>query len=949
MDTDPGPRPRDVPVASVRDESPSALHDRVQATWDNQIDPFALLEAVRDDAGNLVDLRYIEVNRAAADYHRASRGDLIGSTMLEFFPGLLAAGPMNDYLAAIETGRPVVLDDFPYANELIGETRWYDLRAVQVGDGLALTWRDVTERHATVTALAESQERFRLLAENSADLVVHFANDGLIVWVSPSSERVLGWAPEELVGRVGIEFTHPDEVAAADDARELANRAGESTGRRRLRTKDGSYRWFDRTLRPITDHEGTVVGQVGSYHDIDSEATAERALEDSERRFRLLAENASDVVFQATTAAAFEWVSPSIHDVLGWAPEELIGTSAADLAHPDDLARFMDASAEVWSGGRVAYDVRFRARDGTYRWMAVTTRALVDEQGMVVGRVGSWRDAQSEHTAREALTASEEMFRTVMESASIGMALAGPDGAFIIVNPALRELLGHDAGWFREHRIQDVVFPEDVGAVLVERQELLAGQRDSVTTEIRLLRADGSTVWVRRVGVLIRDAEGNPHRIMIQAEDISAEREAREQLAHLAFHDGLTGLRNRAWILDMLELDLRTARRSQTQVAAFFVDLDNFKVVNDSLGHGAGDAVLVQVAERLASVLRPSDRLARFGGDEFVMIIPDLGEGIDLERLASRLTAAVAVETRVHGHRLVPTASIGIAVSTIGSTPTSLIRDADSAMFRAKGAGRSRWQFFDDVMHREALSRLTVEDELRDAIRRHEFVVQYQPIVAFHDRQIVGHEALIRWQHPVRGMLPPAEFLKVAEESGLIIDLGTQMLDMVCTTIASTTSLPGPISINVSAVELARIEWFARFSDTLARHGVDPRHIVIEVTETAILPVLETTRHEFERLCERGTGLHLDDFGTGYSSISVLNDLPVTGLKLDMQFVRQITPEDSSTNALVEALAGLANGLHLVGVAEGVETAQQAAFLQASGWRHGQGYFLGLPNAALAS
>ena len=541
------------------------------------------------------------------------------------------------------------------------------------------------------------------------------------------------------------------------------------------------------------------------------------------------------------------------------------------------------------------------------------------------------------------------MFRTVMESASIGMALASLDGHFLVVNPSLRDLLGRDPDWFHEHQIQETVFPDDLAMVLAERRELLAGQRDSTTSEMRLVRADGSIVWVRRVGILIRDHDGAPSHLMIQAEDISAQREAREQLAHLAFHDGLTGLRNRAWILDMLELDLRTARRSQTQVAAFFVDLDNFKVVNDSLGHGAGDAVLVQVAERLASVLRPSDRLARFGGDEFVMIIPDMGEGVDLERLASRLTAAVAVETRVHGHRLVPTASIGIAVSTIGSTPTSLIRDADSAMFRAKGAGRSRWQFFDDLMHQEALSRLTVEDELRDAIRRHEFVAQYQPIVAFHDRQIVGHEALIRWQHPIRGLLPPAEFLKVAEESGLIIDLGTQMLDMVCSTIASTTSMAGPISINVSAVELARIEWFARFSDTLARHGVDPRHIVIEVTETAVLPVLETTRHEFERLGARGIGLHLDDFGTGYSSISVLNDRPVTGLKLDAQFVRQITPEDSSTNALVEALAGLANGLHLVGVAEGVETAEQAAFLQASGWRHGQGYFLGSPRPTLRS
>ena len=367
--------------------------------------------------------------------------------------------------------------------------------------------------------------------------------------------------------------------------------------------------------------------------------------------------------------------------------------------------------------------------------------------------------------------------------------------------------------------------------------------------------------------------------------------------------------------------------------------------MNDSLGHAAGDEVLTAVADRISAELRPCDHLGRFGGDSFVIVVQNVQEVLEVERIAERVSASIAADLRVRGHRIVPTASIGIAISTTTSTPESLLRDTDSALFRAKSGGRARWQVFDAAMHAQAVARLTVEDQLRHATTREEFVVHYQPIVALADTRVVGHEALVRWMHPTRGLLSPGDFIEIAEDSGLITAIGAQVLDQVAAMLAECPDLPGPISVNVSAVQLGAPDWLGGVTDTLARHGVDPSRIVIEVTETAALSLTGPALNALTTLSGLGVGIHLDDFGTGYSSISVLRDLPVTGVKLDLRFVRDLTTGASQANALSHGLAVLVNGMNLTGIAEGIETATQAHILRAQGWRLGQGYYFGRPAA----
>ncbi|WP_156109929.1 bifunctional diguanylate cyclase/phosphodiesterase, partial [Cryobacterium sp. MLB-32] len=411
----------------------------------------------------------------------------------------------------------------------------------------------------------------------------------------------------------------------------------------------------------------------------------------------------------------------------------------------------------------------------------------------------------------------------------------------------------------------------------------------AVDYPLTMRHRDGTLMEVLYNASVYRDIGGTVLGVFAAARDVTVARQAEEALTYQAFHDSLTGLHNRAWILDILTADLRAAKRVDHSVGALFVDLDRFKVVNDSLGHAAGDEVLTAVANRIVSALRPGDRVGRFGGDEFVIVIQDVHDAQDVLHCAKRVSDSISADLQVRGHRIVPTVSIGIATSTPTSTPDSLLRDADSALFRAKIAGRARWRFFDDAMHAQAVARLTLEDELRDAISRKQFVVYYQPIVALADSRVVGHEALVRWAHPHRGLLSPGEFLDVAEDTGLISDIGAQVLDQACALLAERPDLPGPISVNVSTVQLATPGWLASVRDTLKARQVDPARIVIEVTETAVLNLIESARQALETLRELGVGLHLDDFGTGYSSISVLRDLPVTGVKLDLRFVQDLT------------------------------------------------------------
>ncbi|NTW38457.1 MAG: EAL domain-containing protein [Cellulomonadaceae bacterium] len=919
-----------------RDEGPW------KSTLESQIDPFALLVPVRDDVGVITDLRYVEVNAAAVAYHRIRRSELVGRTMLDFYPGLAANGPLKQYIATVETGFPTILDDIPYDNEVLGERRWYDIRAVRSGDAVALTWRDITDRHALLAAVTESEARYRMLVDNVYGIGI-LSVAGLVQWISPAVVDLLGWAAEEMVGRTTLHLWHPDDLAAALDLRDHVYAGTPQRGVLRIRHRDGHFMSVEVMLQPHTDDDSGAPGSVTWMRDVTAQVEAERALAEREEQFRLLAENAADIVFRSDVAGALDWVSPSVAAVLGWDPAELLGTSFKHLLLPEDLPRLYEAASHAPSGEAVTYEARLRHRDGSAVWMSVSARSILAADGTVLGRVGGLRLIQEEVEAREAKKLSEALLNSALQSAAIGIAMIDLDGRYRLVNPAWCAMLQREESWLLAHRNLDVLHPDDRTLFIADRDLMMAGGGDVQVRDLRFVRADGTVLWSRRTAVLIRDSAGDADYILLEIEDLTAEYEARAELTYQAFHDGLTGLRNRAWILDIMETELLAAEQRANPVGVLFIDVDNFKLVNDSLSHAAGDEVLQVVARRITQVMDPVDHVGRFGGDEFVVVVPDAAGPLDLERVAARICGAVAQDLVVDGHRIVPTVSIGISLSTAGSTAAGLLRDTDSALFRAKESGRARWHFFDDAMHAQAINRLTLEDEIRNGIPAEQFVVHFQPVVDLPHGPVVGHEALVRWRHPARGLVSPAEFLPVAEDSGLIVGIGDLVLDSVCRLLAARPDLPGPIAVNVSGVQLTRPDAVRAFTSALERHAVDPHRIVLEVTETAVLSIGERTRADLYALRASGVGIHVDDFGTGFSSISLLRDLPVSGLKLDMRFVRDLTEGASPANALAAGLAGLADGLGLMGIAEGIETAEQARLLSSLGWRHGQGYFFGRP------
>ncbi len=787
---------------------------------------------------------------------------------------------------------------------------------------------------------------------------------GLFTW--DRAARRVTWSPETS-GILGVDAAAPPSnrlwlSCVHEDDREAVMSTIDSIPAD-ARSYEMRYRVprADGSIRQVV-HIGVAVDPAGPgpYHYVGTLAdwtTAHAAVADvetSHARLRQTVDNQIDpaieleVVVEAGEPVdlVIVEVNPAVLATYGVTREQLVGESLVGLVGDNLLSEpYRSCIDAAVTGDSLVLDGLAFKVPGSDELHLFDVRAYRTGDRLAV----TWRDVTDRQREQDALARSERLFRSTVMDAAIGMAVADPDGTMRIVNAALCRLLERDETWLVGRSLIEVIHPDDRERVLTERARLMdvGHDGDTVISEIRLLRADGESVQVRRAGVIVRDSTGEPEHLLVQVEDLTEHHRALRELEYRAFHDPLTGLRNRTWVQEILEVDLVAARLASSALAVLYLDLDRFNVVNDSLGHAAGDALLAVVAERLNGCLRAGDRLGRVGGDEFVVVLngiadPDEAEEI-AEQVAATLMRQVSVDTAVEGHRVLPTMSVGIAVSDDTSTAPSLLRDADAALVRAKKDGRNRWAFADTHQHERAIERLTLEDALRLAVERHEFVTYYQPIVRVGSGEIVGHEALVRWAHPERGILLPGEFMDVAEASGIVGEIDLAVLGGACAALGSGV-MPGTVSVNVSAVDLARTTWFDDVLAALSRHHVDPSRLVLEITETAALELPEHTRWSLDRLRDLGVGLHVDDFGTGFSSISLLQDLPVTGLKLDRRFVTALTPhEDSAANALAAGLAGLAAGLGLIGVAEGVETEEQAHVLRAQGWSHGQGWLYGRP------
>ena len=548
-----------------------------------------------------------------------------------------------------------------------------------------------------------------------------------------------------------------------------------------------------------------------------------------------------------------------------------------------------------------------------------------------------------------ALRDSEEQFRTSFENSPVGILVtrldSGDDGRIVKANPAACEMLGYTEEELRMRTAVELVHPEDRPASAATMAALLADGHVH-DAERRCIRADGETRWVRvRSSVVTR--LGARH-IFAYLEDVTARRQAEAELAFRALHDPLTGLPNRHLFMDHLRLALDQLRRQPGAVAVCYLDLDRFKEVNDGFGHEAGDRVLTEVGRRLARTVRTVDTVSRLAGDEFAVVCPSVDSEHDAAGIAERILAALDEPVAVGEARLHVGASIGITFTrSPASAPEQLLSHADTAMYQAKRRGRHRWEVYNDAVQHSALQHLAVQRDLRAALDQHRFRLHYQPIVDLRGDRIVAVEALLRLDHPDRGLLLPSAFIDVAEDSDLIVPIGDWVLREACRQAADWNDRFGPldVSVNVSGRQATHLAVTEQVVAATADTGLDPARLCLEMTEHVLIGAGESIAADLNRLTDVGVRLALDDFGTGYSSLTYLRRFPVHTVKIDRSFVGGLG-ESARDTAIVEAITALARTLDLDLVAEGVETSVQRDLLWTLGCRRAQGFHFARPQPA---
>lgn len=539
---------------------------------------------------------------------------------------------------------------------------------------------------------------------------------------------------------------------------------------------------------------------------------------------------------------------------------------------------------------------------------------------------------------------SEHFARSIINSVQQGIVVF--DGAFRVQvwNRFMEELTGLPEGDVTGRTLADI-FPlldeHGLGDLLGRAFNGETAQGPDLLLKVP---QTGQRAWVAAIYSPHRGPTGEIIGVAASVLDITERKRAEDQLLHNAFHDELTGLPNRALFFDRLErLLTHTARHPEHVFGVAFLDLDRFKIVNDSLGHIVGDELLIAMAHRLQACVRQGDTVARLGGDEFALLLEDVQDLIDATQIAERILNALRTPFVLADQEIFTSGSIGIALSSSGyEKPEDILRDADTAMYRAKLEGRSRYEVFDQEMHEKAVHALQIESELRRALERAELVLHYQPIIGLLDGRIAGFEALLRWNNPRLGMLQPADFIPLAEETGLIVPIGWWVLEEACAQLARwqqrTANAQLYVSVNLSGGQFIQHDLLERVDAVLARTGVSPRCLVMEITERVVLQHAEAVGSVMQALRARGIQLCIDDFGTGYSSLHYLRDFPIDALKIDRSFIAQICNQGTDAG-LIETIVALSRNLGMVAVAEGVETIEQLAHVRELGPRFAQGFY----------
>ena len=704
---------------------------------------------------------------------------------------------------------------------------------------------------------------------------------------------------------------------------------------------------------------GTIVGIIIATgaglavrrYDFAERDLAEKALLEGENRFRTLANNISQLAWMADKTGWIFWYNDRWFDYTGTTLEDVVGWGWKKVHHPDHVRRVVDSITHCFQTGEAWEDTfPLRDRHGYYHWFLSRATPIRDSEGKVSRWFGTNTDISDSKVLEEALFVEKERAQVTLNC--IGDAVICTDilGKITLLNLVAERMTGWSWQEAAGRPLAEVFRIVDglTRQLAPDPMEMAVVQNRTVelTANCVLLCRDGSEFPIEDSAAPIHNRAGVIIGAVIVFHDVSAARAMSLQMVYSAQHDLVTNLPNRSLLNDRITQSIAMALRNNRSVAVLFLDLDHFKYINDSLGHAIGDQLLQCVSKRLQTSVRGSDTVSRQGGDEFVILLSEITHPEHAATSANKILHSLSLPCSIDGHDLHIDGSIGISIYPAdGKDAETLIKNADTAMYYAKENGRNNFQFFTAEMNLKSVQRQSLESSLRRAIERHEFLLHYQPKVNLVTGEITGVEALIRWQQPDRGLVPPAQFVPIAEDCGLILVIGRWVLREACRQACEwqAASLPFKrISVNVSAAEFRDKNFVKRVATTLAETGLDACCLDLELTEGVLMADAESTGAILHDLKDIGVHLAVDDFGTGYSSLSYLRQFPIDVLKIDQSFVRQITadPDDST---IVSAIIDMGKNLKQRVIAEGIETQAQLAFLQAHYCAEGQGFLFSRP------
>jgi len=842
-------------------------------------------------------------------------------------------------------------------------------RAVEAGapaKGYVFLFEDISERKRADEAMHRLLREQDAVLENALAGII-FVRERRIVRCNRRFEELFGYEAGELIGH-STRFmfrTDADYEAGGDAVYEAVWRGDTQQLRRQHVRKDGSLIWCSISGRAVQEGDPSQ-GSVWLFEDITAQHEAEERIERALAEQELILDNAT-VGIAFVRNREIQRCNRYLEEMVGAGPGELVGQSSSVLfADVDDWERAGSLAYRTTApGGTHDAEWRFKRRDGSsFRCRTRGRRIDVGEE--LQEWIWSFEDVTAEREADSRVQRALAEQELILDNATVGIAFLR-NRAYQRCNPQFERMFGYGPGELIGRSTEEI-YPEreQHAADAAWYDEMRDGRQ--ISAERLYKRKDGSTFWCKLVGKAIDPRNPREGAIWIY-DDVTAEHAARESLQasrdaleravaertaqleeakaraqHLADHDALTGLPNRRLLEDRLTQALALSQRNRKQTAVMFIDLDRFKPINDSLGHSFGDVLLKEVSQRLVNQLRVGDTICRIGGDEFVVVLPEVKRASDVAQVAQKVIEQVSQPVIVEERELAVSCSVGIAVfPDDGRDAETLIRNADAAMYHAKELGRTNYQFFTEQMNLAASRRLALESDLRRALGKDELRLHYQRIVDAASGKLHGYEALVRWQHPERGLVPPGEFIHIAEETGLILKIGEWVLREACRW-AKTLPADLQVAVNLSPRQFNDPKLASVVAQALKESGLPARLLELEITETLAMQHTDATLTTLKRLKKLGVSIAIDDFGTGYSSLAYLKRFPVDKVKIDRTFVAD-TPRDREQGAIVSAIVALAHALDIEVIAEGVETDAQLEFLRRCGCDFIQGFLIGRPEA----